>query len=79
MKGFSVVAQSRMEKSSTVVSGSDVIGDMNREKQSIINELSSLSGETAPKASCLQYIPKDVKVGCRVEIDAKKAPVLISV
>ncbi len=80
IKGFSLVAQSRMEKSSTAEAASNAgaIGDLNREKQTLMSELSALAGDdTATKASCMQYIPKDIKVSCRIDLDIKKSPVFL--
>ena len=68
-----------MDKSTVPSASSEVIGDLNREKQVLVNELSMLAGEVlATKASCLQQIPKDIKAACKLEVDYKKAPVLAS-
>lgn len=75
VKGFSIVAQSKADKSGNSAAETENIGDLNREKQSLMNELSVLSGESsASAASCMQFIPKDVKVASRMDVDIKKAP-----
>jgi Bardet-Biedl syndrome 2 protein len=76
VKGFSIVAQSKMDKSTVSVSHTDAISDLNREKQSLINELSMLAGEMlTTKASSIQQIPKDIKATCKLEVDFKRVPV----
>lgn len=50
---------------------------MNREKQDIMTELSALASDSGTKSSFLQYIPKDLKVDCRLYLDVVKAPVFL--
>ena len=79
VKGFSLVAQSKLERSTTILAPEGEPADeLNREKQSLIQELNILSGDTGDtgsKATCLQYIPKDMKVDCRLYLDVTKIPV----
>jgi len=75
VKGYSLVASSKADKLDPSASTVENIGDLNREKASLMNELNVLSGESSLEtASCLQYIPKDIKVGTRIDLDYKKAP-----
>jgi len=69
------MAQSKIERSATMPQ--DALEDLNKEKQTLVSELSALAGEVGTKASCLQFIPKDIKVNCRIELDIKKAPVFL--
>eukprot|EP00831_Metopus_contortus_P040168 TRINITY_DN31465_c0_g1_i1.p1 TRINITY_DN31465_c0_g1~~TRINITY_DN31465_c0_g1_i1.p1 ORF type:complete len:194 (-),score=33.35 TRINITY_DN31465_c0_g1_i1:31-612(-) len=64
-----------MGRSSIVSTKTEQINNMNREKQTLLNELTALEGDkTSTKAACLQYIPKDIKLSWRLDVDIKRSP-----